>query len=236
MGDKALLFLGNPDKVILFVLPLDNPLDVDSPGSVDSWTEAELTEGNPVLHRPSLPVDLRLPLPDPVPGFIGVAVVVENPIVDGSSRRERELVPCASVLIGIQGEGDRVRFFHLVPSAETGDDLGRLLIEETGCYVESLFIKGNPKFGLFRRLSPVGRVALYETAHPWPLPDSFAQLPIHLYLFGRLEGFHNGRNPPGIVGGPSRERYQCQKNKPDENGTPLSHSSLLKVRYRLYTL
>ena len=236
MGDEALLFLGNPGKVILFVLPLNNPFDVDSPGSVDSGAKAKLAEGNPVLHCPSLPVDPRLSLPDPVPGFIAVAVVVENPIVDGSRRRERELVPCASVPIGIQGEGNGVGLFHLVPSAETGDDFGRLLIEETGGYVESLIIIGNPKFGLFRRHSPVGGVVLYETAHPWPLPDSFAQFPIHLYLFGRLEGFHNGRNPPGIVGGPSRERYQSQKNKPDENGTRLSHSSLLKVRYRLYTL
>ncbi len=85
-GDIGDLFFGDPDQAVLFVLPLNDPFEIDSPNVFVFLRESKLVEGDAHLHSPALGVDLSLPIPDRVPGRIRLDVVGQGQVDDRAGR------------------------------------------------------------------------------------------------------------------------------------------------------
>ena len=173
--DEPVLLLGHPGEMVLLVLALDHPLEIDAPDMDIPSLETELVEGDADLDRPAQVVDAGGALPDPVPGRVQIFIVEEGAVLDRTEGIDPEVVSAPAVVIGVEADVEPVGFDGLVAAAETADDLAGLGVGEPGGDIEIVAVEGDPDGrGLARGLS-VLRIALGEAAGTGGLPNGLGQ-------------------------------------------------------------
>ena len=173
--DETAFLLGDPGEMALFVLALDDPLEIDAPEIGVAPLEAELVEGDAHFDGPAEAVDPGGALPDAVPGRVELLVVGEGAVLDGAGRIDTEIVAAPAVVIGIEADVEQVGFGRLVAPPEAAGDPGGLGVEEAGGDVDVVAVESHPDGRRFGGGLPVRRVALGEAARARRLPDAFGE-------------------------------------------------------------
>ena len=159
----------------LFVLALDDPLEIDAPNVDVAPLETELIEGDADLDGPAEAVDPGGALPDAVPGRVELLVVGEGAVLDGAGRIDAEIIAAPAVVIGIEADVEQVGFGRLVAPPEAAGDPGWLGIEQARGDVDAVAVESHPDGRRFGGGLPVGRIALGEAARARSLPDAFGE-------------------------------------------------------------
>ena len=148
-----------PDRLVLAV---DEAGDVDAPGLLRGFLEAQLRERDPQLRRPACVVVRDPGAPHRVPRIVPEVVIGEHAVSLHTGGADRELHAGAVIVARIQVERDAVGVGPLIASGQSLRDRGRLRVEHPRAHVERVVVVEEADLGALRRRLAFIRIALPE--------------------------------------------------------------------------
>ena len=148
----------------VFVQAADAAQEVDAPGLLGAFAEAEGLEGDRHLHLPAPRHPPGADMPDAVPVAVELAPLVEDlPVELGAGRVRLEHVAVPPVVEGVEHHAEDVSGAgrEITRQVVHDDPLGLVVVGE-GPDIEELVVVEHPHFGLEGRRHPLVRVALGE--------------------------------------------------------------------------
>lgn len=128
----------------------DTTIQIDAPGILLFWAEAEGMIGNLKLHAPAFVVDGGSHLPDAIPSAIEARIVDDNVVGEGARRSDGEAEAGLMVMVRVESDSDPVRLsiLDLVSTVDASDDLIWLAVIASDGDIERLIVVGYLKGGL----------------------------------------------------------------------------------------
>jgi hypothetical protein len=126
-------------------MPLDDPPHQQAEGNGPRGRVVQLGERDAILGGPAERVDLGRRVPHRVPGDVLVTIVVDRVVGLDPGGVDRELVPRAPIVVGVEHEDDLVGGGLIVAARQQPDDAVGVGVEGTDEDVEIAGIVGHPR-------------------------------------------------------------------------------------------